>query len=319
MTVMVRVAVIGYGHLGRWHVEKAIKLPNCQLVAVVDHNLKAQARFRERHPGHIIVADLQEIEDQIDAAIIVTPTSCHFDFIKKLMAKGKHIFCEKPLTSTLKEAVEIQQLCQNSKILLQVGHSERFHSIWERRSEFPEFFDTPGFIRIQRVAPFKGRSVDIDVIQDLMIHDLDLMLYLFKEWPKSVQVKGYKVRTDKWDFVSAHFEFPSERSVAIVASRIHPVEMRELEISNEFGCFYVDTIKCICRLSRADKKKIEEFNYTVRDHLLEEQKAFYQAIGQGTSAIVGVDDGVNAMKLAEAVANGLNGTGKYCVVENSYA
>ena len=312
---MVRVAVIGYGYLGRWHVEKAMQLPECEFVAAVDHGIRAQAQFRFRYPKDTIVTSLEEIENEIDAAIIVTPTSCHFDFLQKLLARKKHIFCEKPLVSSLEEALEIQHLCQNNEVVLQVGHSERFHTIWEKRNEFPEFFVIPGIVQIRRMAPFKKRATDVDVIQDLMIHDIDLMLYLFSEWPASVWARGYKIKTGKWDFVSAHFEFSSARSVTVTSSRCNHKEIRELEIVNESGHFYVDTMDCKYKMAKSSSaQEIEELSYARRDHLLEEQKMFYRAIGQGSPAVVGINDGVNAIKLAEAVLESLNKGQKILIV-----
>ncbi len=312
--MMVRVAVIGYGYLGRWHVEKAMQLAECEFVAAIDHGSKAQAQFRSKYPEGMIVTSLEEIENEIDAAIIATPTSCHFDFMRKLLVKKKHIFCEKPLVSNLAEALEIQRLCQNNEVVLQVGHSERFHKIWEERNKFPEFFDFSGIVHMRRMAPFKKRVTDVDVIQDLMIHDIDLMLYLFSEWPVSVWAKGYKIKTSKWDFVSAHFEFSSARSITVTASRCHHREIRELEIINESGCFYVDTMNYKSKVVRSNSEQgMEELNYIRRDHLLEEQKMFYQAINRGGSAVVGINDGVNAIKLAEAVLESLN-NGQKCLI-----
>ena len=312
--MMVRVAVIGHGYLGRWHVEKAMQLPECKFVAAVDHNLEAQAQFRSKYPEGTIVTSLREIENEIDAAIIVTPTSSHFNFVRELLARKKHIFCEKPLVASLKEALEIQHLCQNSEVVLQVGHSERFHTIWEKRNKFSEFFTPPGIVQMRRMAPFKKRVTDVDVIQDLMIHDIDLMLYLFSEWPISVWAKGYKIRTNKWDFVSANFEFSSTRSITVTASRCHHREIRELEIINESGCFYVDTMNCQYKVVKSNsEQEIEELNYLKRDHLLEEQRMFYQAINQESPVVVSIDDGVNAIKLAEAVLESLN-KGQKCPI-----
>jgi predicted dehydrogenase len=301
----IKTAVIGYGHLGKWHVEKAIQLDSCELVAIVEHSDEALNEIREKYPDIEVTNDLTLILDKIDAAIIVTPTSTHYEVSKILLEAGKHIFCEKPLTSSLGEAEKILSLAQSSNKIVQVGHSERFHQIWDRKESYAPFIDNIGTVRIQRMAPFKGRATDVDVVQDLMIHDLDLVSHIFNEVPSQINAMGHKMRTDKWDYVTAHLEFPSGRDAFITVARNHIREVRDFEVTNKHGCFYIDLLNNEYYISWSHKDDVFKQSYPKRDHLLEEQKEFYQSIIEKKPAVVDIEDGVLAVKLVNLVLQSL--------------
>ena len=176
----VRVAVLGYGHLGKWHCQKVEAYKDvAEFVAIVEKFPAGQEAAKASHPGVKVVSDIKDIINEIDAAFVVTPTSTHFELVKYLLENNKNVFCEKPLCSNDQEAHALAKLAEGKDIVLQVGHSERFHEAWLKlRSRFQKL-PTPFTVRINRSAPFKGRATDVDVVQDLAIHDLDLVLYLF--------------------------------------------------------------------------------------------------------------------------------------------
>ena len=312
----VNVAVVGCGHLGSWHVQKACEIESAHLVGIVELNQKEKERVQELYPDKLVTVDLNDVIDDIDAAIIATPTKTHFKILKTLLNDQKHIFCEKPLTSTLLEAMTVRDLVKERQLVVQVGHSERFHRSWEERAKFPEFFKQPGTVRISRLAPYKGRGIDVDVVQDLMIHDLDLICYLFGEIPSKVHSIGHKIRTDKWDYVISKFQFNSGREAFITVARNHIKEVRDFEITNRNGCLYIDLLNSEFHVARADASEAYGFVntdiYPSRDHLLEEQKYFYDSILHQKPIVVGIEDGVLAVRLVEKVLEGLE---KDCEVE----
>lgn len=304
----VKTALIGYGHLGKWHAQKAEQLESCDFIAIVERNSEKKKLAQEAYPHVKVVDDLSGIMDEIDAALIVTPTSFHFEIAKILLENRKNVFCEKPVTETYEQALELKKLASLHKNFLQVGHSERFHSIWEKRtSTFKDFFQSPSFIKMTRVAPFKGRATDVDVVHDLMIHDLDLLLYLFEQRPISVFANGAKVRTKFNDIVSAHFEFENGMCAIIEVGRNNIQEVRSVEIVNDQGVLNINLMNNEVKLANALSENVNTLEtYTKRDHLLEEQKLFYDGIINHKSPVIGINDGVNALYLIEKVMESLN-------------
>ena len=177
----IKVAVIGYGHLGKWHAQKAESFPELSVLKYIVEKFPAgQAAAAAAHPNAIIVDDISKCIHDIDAGFVVTPTSFHYDIVEYLLKNKKHVFCEKPVTETTAQALKLKELLLKNPAVLQVGHSERFHQAWEQKSKYSQFFEAPSHITLKRVAPFKGRATDVDVVQDLMIHDLDLLVYLMR-------------------------------------------------------------------------------------------------------------------------------------------
>jgi len=302
----VKVAIVGYGHLGRFHAQKACALSDAECVGIVEPFAENQKKAREAHPHLKVVSDVKEILNEIDAAVVVTPTSLHYDVVAFLIKNNKHVFCEKPLTATYEQALEIKKLADaNPSVVVQVGHSERYHEAWDRKNEFKNFFENAGTARLNRLAPFKGRATDVDVVQDLMIHDIDLMLYLFKEMPTKVEASGYKIRTPKYDYACAEFSYRSGRRVIITVGRNHVEEVRHLEVTNEAGCLMVDLFRNEIIVADGKAQGPDDFvkktTYNKRDHLNLEQQDFYRAILNKTKPPVTVDDGLRAIKLLDLV------------------
>lgn len=304
----VKVAVLGYGHLGKWHTEKAFNLEQSELVAIVESYEPNQKAASEKYPDVKIVSDIKEVINEIDAAVIVTPTSTHYELCKYLMQEKKHIFCEKPICPTLTEALKLEEFIPDGKVI-QVGHSERCHQIWESLRPKIHSEGSPSHIKITRVAAFKGRATDVDVVQDLMIHDLDLSKWLINEDVISVQAFGNKIRTGKWDHVTALIKFINGSSAMITSSRNHVKEIRSLEVASNSGVHYVNLMNNEYSFAINDKFENGEFvetsSYEKRDHLLMEQREFYQAIIENREPMVDYYDGVRAVRLVQAVIESL--------------
>ncbi|MCT4643119.1 MAG: Gfo/Idh/MocA family oxidoreductase [Bacteriovoracaceae bacterium] len=305
----VNVALIGYGHLGKWHAQKADGLEASNLVAIVEPFEKNQLLAKENHPNAKVVASVEEIIDEIDAAIIVTPTSFHFDVTKYLLEKKKHIFCEKPLCSSSDEAVKLSEL-KDSSLKFQVGHSERCHEAWDKIKPYTDKIEGKVHVKINRFAPFKGRATDVDVVQDLMIHDLDLCHYIFNKKFKSLVADGYKIRTDKWDHVTCYL-FAQDGSIfEITSGRNHTYEQRTLEIMSSNGCIFVDMFKNEYSIADNSSTNPQEFvqNYTYekRDHLNIEQERFYNSILNDSKEMVTFEEGSNIVSVIDKVLESLD-------------
>lgn len=300
----VRVAVLGYGHLGKWHCQKVEAHKEvAEFVAIVEKFPTGQEAAKAAHPGVRIVSDIKEVINDIDAAFIVTPTSTHFELVKYLLENNKHVFCEKPVCSNDNEAAKLKEIAAGKNVVLQVGHSERFHEAWEKlRTQFQDL-PRPFTVRINRYAAFKGRATDVDVIQDLGIHDLDLLMYLFSAKPKAVLAHGYKIRTDKWDHASIYVKLEDECDAFIVIGRNSTKEVRDLEVVSKNGIIHVDLFANKIAVATSGKNEdgtfVTEEAYAKRDHLLLEHKNFYESIRTGRPAVVNLKDGMNAVHLVD--------------------
>lgn len=306
----VRVAVIGYGHLGKWHCQKAESFPELsELKYIVEKFPAGQEAAKKAHPNATVVDDISKCINDIDAAFVVTPTSFHFEIVEYLLKNNKHVFCEKPVTESTAQALKLQELLKANPIVLQVGHSERFHQAWERKKTYAQFFEAPSHITLKRVAPFKGRATDVDVVQDLMIHDLDLLVYLFGETPVSVDAMGFKMRTNRYDYVTADFKFKSGNRATITVGRNQTKEVRELEISNKAGTLLVDLMRNEIQEalgSEAGPEFVKLEAYEKRDHLFLEHKNFYNSIVNDVPPIVSLEDGLLAVRLIDHVLESVN-------------
>lgn len=305
----VRTAVVGYGFLGRWHAQKAAQLPSCDLRAIIEKFPAAQEAAKAAHPQVPVIGDVREVMPEIEAGVVVTPTSFHYEVAKELLEHGKHVFCEKPLCSTAAQSHELAALAKSKKLVLQVGHSERCHEAWEKLR--PKFLELKGpmTIRLDRYAAFKGRATDVDVVQDLMIHDIDLMLWLFGRRVLEVRAWGHKIRTKVWDHVTAQFTLEGGAQATLTMGRNHVHEVRALEVFHDSGLTRVDLfankIQTAPSTDVAAGVFTHEETYGKRDHLLIEQEAFYASIRTGAPVMVTAEEGCRAVELIEDVLKAL--------------
>ena len=300
----VRVAVLGYGHLGKWHCQKVEAHKDmAEFVAIVEKFPAGQESARINHPQVKVVSDIKEIINDIDAAFVVTPTSTHFELVKYLLENNKHVFCEKPICSNDEEGKALARIAADKKVVLQVGHSERFHEAWEKLKDKFAKLTPPYTVRMNRVAPFKGRATDVDVVQDLAIHDLDLVLHLFKQKPLRITAQGQKIRTNNWDQANIHLALEDECHVFLVVGRNAVKEMRDVEVISKDGMMMVDlfTNKIFeaTNTKYEDGTFVKDQDYSKRDHLLLEHKYFYDSVLKSNPAIIGLRDGLNAVHLVD--------------------
>lgn len=309
----VRTALIGYGHLGRFHAQKISALEEAQFVAIVEPFETSRQKAKEAHPDVLVVEKIADLPSDVEAAIVATPTSFHFEICRELIAKGLHIFCEKPITDKLSDSLKIKELMQGKNLIFQAGHSERCHEAWEFKDKLAPFLTTGCHLRLDRYAPFKGRATDVDVVNDLMIHDLDLLCFLLGEKPKKIQAQGFKQRTNHFDHAIANFEWSNGSKAAITVGRGHVHEVRSLEATSAAGLLRVDLMNNKIDIAYAKGESIESIPYNKRDHLLLEQQSFYRAIRDVAPVMVNLDDGIAAVELVDAVLRSLE-TGKEVIL-----
>ena len=231
-----RMAVIGVGHLGKEHARILAGLPAVELVGVADVN-QDQAQSVARRVGTHAYSDHRQLMPHIDAAVIAVPTSQHYFVAHDFLSQGKPILVEKPLALNLAQADELVDLAQSRRIILQVGHIERFN---------PAFMDLanrslqPKLILSERFGPFTGRSTDIGVVLDLMIHDLDVMLALVSSPVQTVQSVGLSLFGGMEDVAHARLVFANGCMGTATASRASPVGQRRMQIWGPEGFALLD-------------------------------------------------------------------------------
>jgi predicted dehydrogenase len=229
MLQRVRVAVLGVGSLGKEHARIYAALAragSADFTGVYDVSAD-QARTHAQKHGVRAFASVDEAAAASDALSIVTPTVTHFGLARPLLAAGKHLLVEKPMTDNAAEAAELVQLAQSHGCVLQVGHVERFNPVFQYlESAAPE----PRFIECHRLSPYPARSTDIGVVLDLMIHDLDVVLAFVKSPVTSVDAVGIPVLSPSEDIANARLRFANGCVANLTASRISPERMRKIRV-----------------------------------------------------------------------------------------
>ncbi|NPB09041.1 MAG: Gfo/Idh/MocA family oxidoreductase [Thermodesulfobacteria bacterium] len=297
----VRIAVIGVGHLGRFHAAKLALLPEAELVAVVDV-LPERAEEVAKKLGVRAVTDFKEVLPEIDAVSVVVPTVHHYRVTKEALEAGCHVFVEKPLAASPEEARELVKLAKKLDRILQVGHIERFNPAIKRLLAETE---NPVFIEAERTSRFSRRCLDVDVILDLMIHDLDLVLTLTKQKIAELQATGAPVMTDKTDLASVRLVFENGTVANLTASRLALHPRRSFRVFQPGMYLAADTlentfvkVKLKAGESLAAETPSEAETFANPDPLLEELISFVRAVAKGERPPVSGEEGFEALELA---------------------
>ncbi|MCI0683939.1 MAG: Gfo/Idh/MocA family oxidoreductase [Gemmataceae bacterium] len=226
MSRRLRMAVVGVGHLGKEHARILAGLPGVELVGVADANIE-QAQAVGQRLGVPAFHEFGPLLSLVDAACIATPTTLHAEIAAEFLRRGIPLLVEKPLAATATDADVLVHLAQRHGALLQVGHIERFNPAFEELQRRPL---QPRWIRAQRLGPFSGRSTDIGVVLDLMIHDLDLILALTGSTVRSVTALGMSVFGGREDIANARLHFENGCVADVTASRAHPTSQRTMQL-----------------------------------------------------------------------------------------
>ncbi len=295
----VRLGIIGVGYLGTQHARILSYLEEAELKGVADIDFKKAVEIGNRH-GVQYFENYEDMLDEIDAAIVATPTSEHFSISMNLLSGGKSVLVEKPITETIEQAEKLVTKAEKSGLVLHVGHLERFNPAVEA---LENLITEPRFIEVQRLGSFSARSLDIDVVLDLMIHDLDIILALIKDEVKSIRSSGIHVLSEKIDIANARLEFQSGCVATLTASRVHQGKVRKLRIFEPTVCYSVDYINQEVKVFPLNRRQtaIKSLRIEKEEPLKKELKNFCQSIRDGEERKVSGAEGLRALKLAYSV------------------
>jgi predicted dehydrogenase len=307
---LMRTAVVGVGYLGRFHAQKYSTLPNSELVGVADPNPQA-VRAVSAELGVAGHADYRELLGRVDAVSIVTPTPTHYDIAKDFLDAGAHVLVEKPMTVTIEDGVQLIEAAKRARRILQVGHLERFNAAVQAMQPI---LTAPRFIESARLAPFKHRGTDVDVVLDLMIHDIDLILSIVRSPVVAVDAIGTSVFSKEIDIANARLRFASGCVANATASRVSLKTERKLRLFQDDAYLSVDLHNKLLTVIRkgagagADgmpQVAIEEQSYEQGDALRAEIEAFLEAAANGTPPPVSGEDGLLALRTAISITEQL--------------
>jgi predicted dehydrogenase len=239
MAEKLRLAVIGVGYLGRFHALIYSRFPNVELVGVVDTDLE-RAREVAREAGCRAFNSPDALTGQVDAVSVVVPTTAHLAVAEPLLRRGIHMLLEKPIAATREEGRRIVDLAEAGGAILQVGHLERFNA---GVMALAEHIDHPRFVETQRMGEFVERATDVDVVSDLMIHDIDIILSLMGSELTSVSAVGTPVLTNRVDIANARLEFANGAVANVVASRVSDRKTRRIRVFQERKYLSLDFIE----------------------------------------------------------------------------
>lgn len=301
-----RAGVAGVGYLGRFHAQKYAALPNVTLVGVADPDqARAAAIADECHTRAF--SDYRELFDQVDCVSIAVPTHLHHAVARDFLLHGIDVLVEKPMTATGAEGRELVELASQGQRILQVGHLERFNPALR---SLTGILTAPRFIECHRVAPFVERGTDVDVIRDLMIHDLDVILSLVRSPVTSMEAFGVPVLTKEPDIANARLRFASGCIANITASRVALKRERKMRLFQPDTYIVVDYGEHRIRICRRDPNPqegslpnitFEEREVGGEDALEEEIRAFLRSVRERSEPIVSGRDGLQALEVAEQI------------------
>ena len=303
---MIRTAVIGVGYLGRFHAQKYAGLPNSQLVGIADPSATARAAVAVelKVAAH---ADYRDLLGKVDAVSIVTPTPLHFEVAKAFLEAGASVLVEKPMTVTIAEGEGLIEIAARHRRILQVGHLERFNAAV---LAVQPTLTVPRFIESARLAPFKYRGTDVDVVLDLMIHDIDLILSIVRSPVVSVDAIGSSVFSKEIDIANARLRFANGCVANATASRVSLKTERKLRLFQDDAYLSLDLQQKILTVIRKGEGvgpdgmpqvAIDEKTYEQGDALKAEIEAFLAAVAGGSAPPVSGEDGLLALRTAVSI------------------
>ena len=301
----IRIGVIGIGYLGKFHLEKFQKNKDCQLVWLIDKNIKNLKNYKDKY---YVSTNYKEIVNDVDAVSIVTPTVNHYEIARYFIEKNKHVLIEKPMTQTVSEAKKLINLAKKHKKTIQIGHLERFNPVIRKVSSL---IKNPLFIEVHRLAQFNPRSTDVNVIYDLMIHDIDITTSLVPSKIKKISSFGKSIITNKIDIANARLEFFNGTIANLTASRISQKSERKIRIFEKDKYLSLDFLQPKLKIVEKVKKKSSklfktlEYNYKKTDALNDEIIDFINSIRMNKKPLVDGIQGMEALKLAAAISKKL--------------
>lgn len=316
----IKVGVVGTGHLGALHTKMFKQINNCELVGIYDSNPE-QAKAVSESLNVPSFSNLDFLLSKVEAVSIAATTSAHYELAKNCMEAGIHIFIEKPITTSIEEGEILVKLAEEKKLILQVGHIERFNP---GLVSLEKYIDNPKFIQSDRLAQFNPRGTDVAVVLDLMIHDIDIILSLVKSDVKQIEASGVAVVSDHIDIANARIVFENGAVANVTASRISQKKMRKMRMFQRDTYIALDFVTGVSEIYRlippdaqssADsisfgeigvgekkKKLIYEQPQPKELNALEyELELFVNSVAENKKPVVSGVDGLKALKVAQII------------------
>ena len=313
---MLKVGVLGAGHLGKIHLRLLKESTKYELVGFFDPSKENSQKVAEEF-GYTPFNSIEELIDVVEVVDIVTPTLSHFNCAKLAIEKGRHVFIEKPIAKTNLEAEAIKTLASQYHVKGQVGHVERFNPAF---TAIKEIIDNPMFIETHRLAEFNPRGTDVPVVLDLMIHDIDIILSVVKSKVKNINASGISVISKTPDIANARIEFENGCVANLTSSRISMKNMRKTRFFQKDAYISVDLLEkkaevvkmkdapenpgdfdMILQNDEGIKKQIYFDNPKVENNnaILDELETFADAINNNTTPVVTLENGAEALRIAQ--------------------
>jgi predicted dehydrogenase len=296
----IRVAVIGAGVFGRHHLRVLSQSLNATLVGVVDSDPERAAQAAAEH-NCLTFATLGELTGNVDAAVVAVPTSMHADVGCELLAGGMDVLVEKPIASDLASARRLVDTAAGNKRILQIGHLERFNPAV---AALKKIVSIPLFFEIHRLSLFSPRSLDVDVVLDLMIHDLDIVLDLAGAMPEEIRAAGISILSDKVDIANVRLAFPGGCVANLTASRVSTERVRKLRLFQPHQYISLDYQKQeAVAFTVSDNQQIgfQPLPVIKEEPLRLELEAFLGAVANRTTPVVSGEEGLRALEVALAI------------------
>ncbi len=302
----IRAAVVGVGYLGRFHAQKYAALPECELTAVVDIDTEVGARVAAEL-GTRALSDYRELCGHVDAVSVVTPTDSHAEIATALLRTGAHVLVEKPIAQSVEQAQQLIDAARENGLVLQVGHLERFNPAILAAEPL---LARARFIECHRLAPFKERGTEVNVVLDLMIHDIDLVQMIIGSPVATLDAVGTPVFSGEIDIANVRLNFENGCVANVTASRVSLKTERKLRVFHDGGYLSIDLQQKILTVIRKRALpatagelpvQIEEQSFAQGDALLAEIEAFLAAVRGERAVLVSGEDGQRALRTAIAI------------------
>ena len=318
---MIKVGVIGAGHLGKIHLN-ILSNSDFDLIGFHDTDVVNSEKLASEK-GYVFFKEIDSLINLIDAAVIVSPTTTHFEIAKKCINNGNHIFVEKPLTTNSKEARIINKLANEKNIIGQVGFVERYNQAF---ISCKEFIDQPKFIESHRLSDFNPRGTDVSVIMDLMIHDIDIILNINQSKVKKIDASGVSIISSTPDIANARIEFENGCIANLTSSRISLKKMRKTRIFQENAYISINFLEKDFQVVKIrDKDTNDNENSLIIKNNLGQEKViffenpdineinsieaelndFFHSIKNKSESKVSLNDGLMALEVAEEIMSQL--------------